>query len=146
MRRPGCNAHGWLERGLLAIAVLALGWYGVVSLETRLYQFQQNRALEERLDTSASRSLPVGSVIGRIQIPRLRFSAVIREGDDEHTLRLAVGHLPGTAVPGERGNAALAGHRDTFFRNLRRIKLDDEIRVTTAQGVQSYRVSMTRVV
>jgi LPXTG-site transpeptidase (sortase) family protein len=40
----------------------------------------------------------------------------------------------------------LAGHRDTFFRNLRRIKLDDEIRVTTAQGVQSYRVSMTRVV
>lgn len=146
MRLPGRDVYRWLERALLAIAVLGLGWYGFVFLETRLYQFQQDRVLEERLDASAYKSLPVGSVIGRIEIPRLRFSAVIREGDDEHTLRLAVGHIPGTVVPGERGNAALAGHRDTFFRDLRRIKLDDEIRVTTAWGIQSYRVSMTRVV
>ena len=146
MRVPGRHVYRWLERALLAIAVLGLGWYGCVFLETRLYQFRQERVLEDRLASSADRSLPVGSVIGRIEIPRLRFSAVIREGDDEHTLRLAVGHIPGTAVPGERGNAALAGHRDTFFRNLRRIKRDDEIRVTTSRGIQSYRVSMTRVV
>jgi sortase A len=140
------DAYRWLERALLAIAVVGLGWYGFVFLEARLDQFLQSGALEESLNADAHTSLPVGSVIGRIEIPRLKFSAVIREGDDEHTLRLAVGHIPGTAVPGERGNAALAGHRDTFFRKLRRIKHDDEIRITTARGIQSYRVSMTRVV
>ena len=58
-------------------------------------------------------------VLGRIEIPRLGVSAIVREGDDEETLAIAVGHVPGTARPGERGNMALAGHRDSFFRALR---------------------------
>jgi sortase A len=55
-------------------------------------------------------------------------SAVVRAGSDARTLSLAVGHIPGTALPGEAGNVGLAGHRDTFFRRLRSIRADDEIR------------------
>ena len=49
-------------------------------------------------------------------------------------------------MPGEVGNVGLAGHRDTFFRRLRDIQPDDEIRVTTPDGVFSYRVERTDVV
>src|SRR5579863_5672886 len=49
-------------------------------------------------------------VLGRLRIPRLHIAAMVREGADEGTLRLAVGHIPGTALPGRKGNVGLAGH------------------------------------
>ncbi len=61
-------------------------------------------------------------LIGRLEIPRLHMKAMVREGADEGTLRKAVGHIPGTALPGAIGNVGLAGHRDTFFRGLRNIE------------------------
>ena len=86
-------------------------------------------------------------MIGRIEIPRLGVSAVIRAGSDARTLQLAVGHIPGTALPGESGNIGLAGHRDTFFRRLRDIRPDDEIRVVdAATDVFTFSVERTVVV
>ncbi len=84
--------------------------------------------------------------MGRVEIPRLGVSAVVRAGSDARTLRLAVGYIPGTALPGERGNLGLAGHRDTFFKQLRDVRPDDEIRMTTPEGTFSYRVERTLVV
>ena len=93
------------------------------------------------------RSVPKpGSTVGRIEVPRLGLSAVIRAGIDARTLRLAVGYIPGTALPGEQGNLGLAGHRDTFFRKLRDINPGDEIRVTTKDGVFKYYVQRTTIV
>ncbi len=71
---------------------------------------------------------------------------MILEGIDEGTLRRAVGHIPGTPLPGQRGNIAFAGHRDTFFRGLRKIRQDDEIMLTTLSGSYRYRVDSTKVV
>jgi sortase A len=71
---------------------------------------------------------------------------MIMEGTDGRTLRHAVGHIPGTALPGQQGNVALAGHRDTFFRGLRNINKDDEITLTTLHGSYRYRVDSTQVV
>ena len=84
--------------------------------------------------------------MGRIEIPRLGVSTIVRAGSDARTLQLAVGHLPGTALPGETGNVGLAGHRDTFFRRLADIRADDEIRVVTPDGTFRYRVQRTNVV
>jgi sortase A len=83
---------------------------------------------------------------GRIEISSIGLSAMILEGVDQGTLRRAVGHIPGTALPGHPGNAALAGHRDTFFRALRNIRKDDEITLETLDGSYRYRVDFTRVV
>jgi sortase A len=85
-------------------------------------------------------------MIGRIEIPRLGVSAVVKAGSDARTLRLAVGHIPGTALPGEQGNVGLAGHRDTFFRRLRDIRPDDRIRVVTPEGTFVYKVARTDIV
>jgi sortase A len=156
----------WVERILLVLGVVFLGYYLYVSVETRLYQALENRELDAILasgpapaveanrpaaDASRAparrRAIPAaGSLIGRIEIPRLGVSTVIRAGSDARTLRLAVGHIPGTAFPGDPGNIGLAGHRDTFFRKLRDIKADDEIRVVTGEGTFSYRVQRTDIV
>jgi sortase A len=86
------------------------------------------------------------SVFGRIEIPRLGVSVVVREGADKATLTRAVGLVPGSARPGENGNSVLAGHRDTFFRPLRKIRVDDVIRIVTPEGTREYRVDHTRIV
>ncbi len=86
------------------------------------------------------------SVIGRLEIPRLNLSVMVREGADEGTLSRAVGHIPGTALPGKIGNVGLAGHRDTFFRALRNIREDDAIEFETVHGAYRYVVTSTKIV
>lgn len=153
MRRSRTDLTGWLERALLLVGLALVGYYVYVSVETRLYQAMENRALDAIL-ASAPPSAPLtrrpppapGSTLGRIEIPRLGVSAVIRAGSDGRTLQLAVGHIPGTALPGDAGNIGLAGHRDTFFRRLEDIRADDEIRVVTTDGTFRFEVEDTRVV
>jgi sortase A len=87
-----------------------------------------------------------GASWGRIEINSIGLSAMILEGVDSQTLRRGVGHIPGTANPGEPGNVALAGHRDTFFRALRNIRKDDEITLETLGGSYRYRVDSIQVV
>ena len=85
-------------------------------------------------------------VLGRLEIPRLKLSVMVREGADSKTLRRAVGHIPGTALPGSAGNVAVAGHRDTFFRALRNIQDDDTIEFQTENGTYRYKVQSTDIV
>jgi sortase A len=155
-RRP---SRVWraLEQILLVIGLVSLGYFAYVVAESYLYQALENRELDAILASApvpapapsvrVSRPLPApGSMIGRIEIPRLGVSAIIRAGSDARTLRLAVGHIPGTAFPGESGNIGLAGHRDTFFRRLRDIRVDDEIRIVTPDDTYVFRVERTSVV
>lgn len=165
---PRTRGRVWrsLERLLFVVGLASLGYYAYVSVESRLYQALENRELDAILATHAGRTLPgeseeapgpitarssrarpaAGSAIGRIEIPRLGISVVIRAGSDARTLRLAVGHIPGTAFPGDIGNIGLAGHRDTFFRRLRDIRAGDEIRIVTPEGTFAFRVEETSVV
>src|SRR5688572_18914320 len=161
--------RGWLrravERVLLVIGLVSLGYFGYVVAESYLYQALENRELDAILASAPSLPAPDsasaadadavhvprprparGSLIGRIEIPRLGVKTIIRSGSDARTLRLAVGHIPGTAFPGEPGNIGLAGHRDTFFRRLRTVAADDEIRLVTPEGTYRYRVQRTNVV
>jgi len=87
-----------------------------------------------------------GGPFGRISIPRIGLSAMVAEGDDEATLRDAVGHIPGSAAPWGSGNVAFKGNRDTFFRGLSRVRLDDVILLETRQGTFHYRVVRIMVV
>jgi sortase A len=150
----------WIERALFLIAVVCLGYYLYSVAESHLYQAMENRELDAILASAppaVGRAAPLstprpaprpapGSVIGRVEIPRLGVSTIVRAGTDARTLQLAVGHIPGTALPGENGNVGLAGHRDTFFRRLRNIKADDEIRLVTHSGTFVYRVQRTNIV
>jgi sortase A len=85
-------------------------------------------------------------LVGRLTIPRLHLRAMVREGADENTLGLALGHIPGTAFPGQKGNVGVAGHRDTLFRGLREIHKDDTIQFETLTGNYAYQVEDVEVV
>jgi sortase A len=71
---------------------------------------------------------------------------MVREGVDAKTLRLSVGHIPMTALPGQAGNVGVAGHRDTFFRGLKDLRAKDEILFSTLKGNFKYEVESLIVV
>jgi sortase A len=87
-----------------------------------------------------------GSLLGRVEIPRLNLSAIVREGVDNKTLSTAVGHIPSTSLPGQEGNFAIAAHRDTLFRALKDIKKDDLVTFQSPTGTYTYTVVATKIV
>jgi len=95
---------------------------------------------------SLQQNVPEGSLVGRIEIPRLALAAVVFEGTSDGTLARGVGHLTSSAAPGQLGNLVLAGHRDTFFRELRGVRAGDVVTVATPDGPFQYEVESTAVV
>ena len=108
---------------------------------------QQTRAHSQKRDAAQpSESQPKIDGLAKLDIPKAGLSAMVMEGADDATLRVAVGHIPGTALPGQGGNVGLAGHRDSFFRGLRKLQVGDEITLTTRAGTLLYTVESIRVV
>jgi sortase A len=150
------RAHRWMTwccRMLLAIGVVALAYVGMTVIESRLYQASAKQSLETQIHTikgphASQLRLPVnpGDVLGRLDIPRLGISVAILQGTSLRTLRLGAGHIDATPLPGESGNSGIAGHRDTFFRELRNVRKTDTIQLQTATGVLHYEVDWVKVV
>jgi sortase A len=148
----------WSRNAFLATGVLALAYCCFVLLDAKIYQAYQAFRFGQQLNVmqpaiaaaGAAVNQPVitapGTTLGRIEIPRIGLTAMIMEGTDGRTLRRAVGHIRGTPLPGQKGNVAIAGHRDTFFRPLRNVHQDDEITLTTLTGSYRYLVDSTQVV
>ena len=147
-----------LERGLILVGILLLGTWFKGEWNALAYQ----RASSSRLDLALTRrpgpatAMPrrtghactseyAGS-LGRIEIPRLHIAAMIAEGTNTGVLDRAVGHLASTPLPGAAGNVGIAGHRDTFFRGLGSIRVDDAIRIVTPESSYAYRVEWAKVV
>lgn len=159
-RRNKSAARRALEWLLLGAGVAGVGvWIGSKVIPP-LWQAYQNQKFEQAKIEQAKKSAPGaperpkssperpknGQVLGRLTIPRLEVNSMVREGDDETTLSLALGHIPGTALPGQTGNVGVAGHRDTLFRALRKIHKDDTIQFETLSGTHVYEVDSTRIV
>ncbi|HTS03566.1 MAG TPA: class D sortase [Thermoanaerobaculia bacterium] len=147
------SARRGVEGLLFAGGVLALSWCAETVVRARLYQATQARALEDRLGETdparaalAARARLDPAFVARLEIPRLGLAAIVREGDGPRVLTLAVGHVPGTSLPGEGGNVCLAAHRDGFFRGLGLLRAGDSVRLTTPAGTYAYRVDTARVV
>jgi sortase A len=162
-RQPLQRILRWTQYGLFAAAAATLLYCGFVLTDTWMFQNRERHHLERLLAerraanggghpgaSPASTNNPppaaVDGLIGRIEIARLGLSAIVVEGTDRITLRRAVGHIAGTALPGRLGNVGLAAHRDTFFRPLRSIRRNDVITLTTLRGEYRYRVVSTKVV
>ena len=85
-------------------------------------------------------------VMGRLEIPQISLSVPVMADYDPGSLLRGVGHIQGTAMPGGLGTMGLAGHRDTYFRPLRRIAPKMDIRVADETGTYHYQVDSTEVV
>jgi LPXTG-site transpeptidase (sortase) family protein len=134
-----------IEIALIGVTAVLMGYVGYV-WRSAYYTQARGHVLINR-PKEHERLTPVeGSLLGQIEIPRIGLSSIILEGTEASTLRRAVGHIRGTALPGQPGNLCIAGHRDTFFRPLRRVAAGDDIIVETATGRVTYRVLSTRIV
>lgn len=85
-------------------------------------------------------------VMGRLEIRQLELSVPILSDYQSASLLKGIGHIPGTAMPGGLGTIGLAGHRDTYFRPLRGIRKNMDIRVANDEGVYHYVVDSTEIV
>jgi len=150
----------YLGCALIIGGALALAWFAYIQLD----MFRTQRAVSQLIDDQKARYgqlyghtpvLPhtlvivpprLGEPIGRMEIPRLHLSVGILEGTAPKTLRVAAGHINGTALPGTAGNICIAAHRDTLFRPLREVQPQDAIIITTTYGTFRYIVDMVEIV
>jgi sortase A len=129
---------------------MALGYVGFGLLDRYWYQGVETFKFESTGAPAPPRrtgeaSIADGGVIGEIEVPRLGLKAIVVQGDSANLLELAVGHIPETALPGEVGNVALAGHRDGLFRPLRDVRRGDSVILRTTDREFQYQVEWTAV-
>jgi len=136
----------WLEWLLLGIGLGCLGVYAYETVEARRFQAERAAEFAEAAMSYKPVTVRAGGLVGMLDVPRLKLTTPVIEGDDETTLKRAVGHLPDTPLPWENGNSALAGHRDGLFRPLKDIKVGDEIFFRTSRDEFRYRVTDTAIV
>jgi LPXTG-site transpeptidase (sortase) family protein len=141
----------WLARALLILGLAPLCGIAVLAVRSCTLERASRHAgpagprhLSRAIATRA-RAAESGQV-GHLEIARLGLHAPIVEGIDRDELLVGVGHVPGTAFPGEADNSALAGHRDTHLAALRNVREGDRIRIETPDGVFLYDVDSSFVV
>lgn len=136
--------------GVIAVGAALLYWSAGYFLQIRgAHELAELQTLKRSDSSRADRlrtNLDEGSVVGMIRIPRLEVASVIFEGTSERTLVGGVGHLRPSSFPDEAGNVVLAAHRDTYFRQLERVRPGDDVLVDTLAGKQWYTVESTEIV
>jgi sortase A len=137
----------YLERVLWTCGLVCVGYclvLGVQAWGTQRLAAHIGEPLPRKAVSAASHTDE--DVIGRIEIPALALSAPITADYDVNSLHRGVGHIPGTAVPGGLGTVGLAGHRDSFFRPLRKIAVKMDVRLIDKTGTYHYVVDSTEIV
>jgi len=118
----------------------------------RQWDEQQARASVATARTRVASSLALdervtmGAPVARLQIPRIHLDEVVVEGIGDDELNAAPGHLPGSSLPGMRGNAVISAHRDRHFDHLDELQLGDTIQTETSQSRDAWVVVSRRVV
>lgn len=107
--------------------------------------FIQNIDKNEKKEENDNDKIKLSDEVALIDIPSVDISSVIVSGVGKDQIRHYIGHFEETAMPGENGNFCIAGHSSTVynnvFNNLKNIKIDDEIKITTLDGEFTYIVS-----
>ena len=111
-----------------------------ISQEKEVNQEENKNNKEEKLSY-----VDVVNPIAILEIPKINLKVVIAEGTEDEIIKYAVGHFKDTAMPGDVGNFALAGHRnyDTgeFFLRLNKLEVNDDVIVSTHDKTFTYKVT-----
>jgi LPXTG-site transpeptidase (sortase) family protein len=149
-RLPGSFTRRLLSWALLATGAILLLYTG--SQYGRMYFGQQQMETQWWKQQAASSTPPGESnlagetVLTRLLIPKISLDAIVAEGTSREQLLKGPGHLEKTALPGEPGNAVIAGHRDTFFRHIFELKPGDEILVQRRGRAFRYEVTGKKII
>lgn len=110
----------------------------------------ENSSVDNVNNVDNEDSKVISGAIGIMEIPKIDLKVAVGEGVDNKTLKYAAGHFEGTAMPGEKGNFAVAGHRSytysQYFNRLDELEEGDEVIVKTTKGEYTYKVFEKKVV
>lgn len=165
---------GKLERLLLAFGLLMLAIYagariqGFILSRAVVEQFKSRHLLAQELnsgtghadkspdfrhwsakrvqDYQESLAAHFAPAMALLRIPKIHLEVPVLEGTDDLSLNRAVGHIAGTAMPGENGNIGIAGHRDGYFRGLKDVDLGDKIEIATQKETMTYLIDQITIV
>jgi len=106
---------------------------------------------DARLQVRAPKTIRLipGGALGYIRIPRIHLDVVFVQGVASQALQMGPGHYPGTPLPGQSGNVAIAGHRTTYlhpFWALDQLRPGDLILIQTREGSYTYAVQWQKAV
>lgn len=145
-----------IGRTLIVVGLLIVGATTYINYKIELENNNLVSKYEKMMQTSLNKDIPsderlkLEGVLGILEIPRIDLKVVVKEGTDKTTLKYAIGHFEETALPGEDGNFAVAGHRaythNKFFSNLDEVQLGDELKVLTSEGYYTYKVTSSEVI
>lgn len=159
------SLRGALSLGLVAIGVLMSVWAlasifarpavndPIVSME-RVTRSIDTSVTTPTSSTPEATAAPApypenpkkGDVFGVLTIPALGQSFPVVEGTGSAELKMGVGHMVETAMPGEQDNCVVSGHRDTVFTDLGKLNVKDLLLVETAKGTFTYQIGQIRIV
>ena len=90
-----------------------------------------------------------GNAIAVLQIPSQGIRGVVKEGTDNETIKNYIGMFKGSALPGQPGNFSVAAHNNIYteiFRNLSKVNIGDEVKVTTRTATYTYKITSKQTV
>jgi LPXTG-site transpeptidase (sortase) family protein len=87
-----------------------------------------------------------GAPVARLVIPKIDLDEIVIEGVDGDALNAGPGHLPGTVVPGVRGNAVVSAHRDRHFSHFDRLNVGDTVLTDSRAGRMKWVIVSQRIV
>jgi len=147
-----------IASSLLLVAGIAVGGYATVQIR-QMNTNSGSQVLPELVSSSLvsgapltpqqiynSAGIKLGDQIGTITIPALQETKPIYEGTDDAQLKMGIGHYTRSVLPGVTDNSVLAGHRDSVFSNLGKLKIGDLLIVDTQAGKFTYKISNFRIV
>lgn len=161
------EAIGFIGRALITVGILVLLFVGYQLWGTSWFEARAQDDLTSQFEAllagttttapgdPATTPPPVvtaplpGDAVALIRIPKIGVDRAVVSGVSRDDLRKGPGHYPTTPLPGQVGNAAIAGHRTTYgapFFELGELVEGDEIKVQTVAGEFTYRVVRTFVV
>lgn len=137
---------------LIAVSAVPLAGAGWIHAKAQLAQVLLERSWQARLagvNETGTKPWPWADTapVARLQVPRLAVDQIVLAGASGRSLAFGPGHLTGTALPGERGNSVITGHRDTHFEFIGELKTGDTFRLQRPDGTWArYRVAGGEVV
>ncbi|UKS55733.1 class D sortase [Exiguobacterium acetylicum] len=155
-----------LSTGLLVIGLLLLGYVGYQKLTVQqtlttelakakdVVQAEGTSSTTAKSETKSKRSkektedvlFQTGETVGYLEVPSLEMELPVLEGVDDATLAKGIGHHPETAFPGQGDRIFLAGHNDTTFSKISKLKKGDEVVLYLANGSYRYVMQSSEIV
>lgn len=171
-RKKSSVVRTWLEALLLGAGVVLLTLYGAATIDRLLTSgtllrvmpagsSSESLVLRTAADATgnplpgdsggpATRSENAPEMeeapLALLRIPKIHLEVPVLDGTDALTLNHAAGRIEGTALPGQPGNIGIAAHRDSFFRNLGKLRVGDFLELENFTGTDFYIVDGTQIV